>query len=449
MPVERGVFLRVAHEEIDHERDRDHAREIVVEPGLVADRLEPERDRIDRSAEDRDGQSVGQTHAQRTDLGGEQLGFHHRVDRGVAGHDHPGGGDQQESRQRPPGVGERRKERNREQHPGHAEADEQPFAPDPIGDRAVDRLQDHGEDQRGKGDERGLVVGEPDRQLEELLHIGRVGVEGGGAAGGEPDHQQDLAWIVEQHPQRRLALRNFFCCLEGLGLVQAASHDRGDDRQRRPDDERDAPAPGAQLLGGEKDLLQQEQHNDGAELPADQGDVLEARIEAAMAAIGDLGEIGRAGAVLAAEAQPLDDARDREHDRRGDPDRGIGRGDRDHQRAEAHQRDRQHQRVAPPVVVREMSKQPASDRTHQESGREQHRYVELLHHDVLTREEGTGEIERESGIGVEIEPFDQVADGADEDRLEPSPHVGEVEALVGRPVRLRDGVVECGHRRVP
>jgi len=48
------------------------------------------------------------------------------------------------------------------------------------------------------------------------------------------------------------------------------------------------------------------------------GDVLKARIEAAMIGIRDLAEIGGAGAVFAAEAQAFDDARQRQNCRRGD-----------------------------------------------------------------------------------------------------------------------------------
>ena len=46
--------------------------------------------------------------------------------------------------------------------------------------------------------------------------------------------------------------------------------------------------------------------------PADQRHVLEARIEAAVLFVGHLGEIGGAGAVFAAEAQALDQAREAE-----------------------------------------------------------------------------------------------------------------------------------------
>jgi hypothetical protein len=160
--------------------------------------------------------------------------------------------------------------------------------------------------------------------------------------------------------------------------VQVAPHHERHDRQHRADDERDAPPPRAQLLGGQEHLLQEQQHEDRAQLAADQRHVLKARIEAAMLLVRDLGEIRGARAVLAAEAQALDDARQAQQDRRRHTDRRVGRRHRDHQRAEAHEQHRQHQRIAPSVVVREMAEQPTADRPHDEAEREQDRGVQLL-----------------------------------------------------------------------
>src|SRR3954466_1135613 len=43
--VHRRIRLGVAHEQIDHERDADHASQIIIVPVLMAERLEPERNR--------------------------------------------------------------------------------------------------------------------------------------------------------------------------------------------------------------------------------------------------------------------------------------------------------------------------------------------------------------------------------------------------------------------
>src|SRR6185295_18533075 len=52
VPADRRARLRIAHRYVDEKRGRDHRREIVVEPPLMADRLEPQRDRLRGPAED-------------------------------------------------------------------------------------------------------------------------------------------------------------------------------------------------------------------------------------------------------------------------------------------------------------------------------------------------------------------------------------------------------------
>ena len=151
-----------------------------------------------------------------------------------------------------------------------------------------------------------------------------------------------------------------------------------------------------------------------------------------MPGIGDLAEIGRAGAVFAAEAQTFDDARQRQNRRRRQADGLIGRRRRDDQRAEAHAEHRNRQRYPPAVAVGDEAEQPAAERPHQEGGGEQHRRVELLHHRIGVREERGREIQRESGVGVEIVPFDEIADRADENRLDAPLDIADVDVVARR-----------------
>src|ERR1700678_2601226 len=60
MPTHRGIRLGVAHEQIHHQRNADHAGEVVVEPGFMAERLEPQGDRVRGAAEDRHRDGVGE-----------------------------------------------------------------------------------------------------------------------------------------------------------------------------------------------------------------------------------------------------------------------------------------------------------------------------------------------------------------------------------------------------
>ena len=83
-------------------------------------------------------------------------------------------------------------------------------------------------------------------------------------------------------------------------------------------------------------------------------------------------------------------------------------------------------------MVGQVAEHPAAERPHQEAGREQHGGVELLRHGIAAREERAREIQRERRVGVEIEPLDEIADRADEDRLEAAAYVGKVERGVVR-----------------
>ena len=82
-------------------------------------------------------------------------------------------------------------------------------------------------------------------------------------------------------------------------------------------------------------------------------------------------------------------------------------------------------------MIGEVAEQPAAERPHQESDREQDGGIELLHHRIGVGKECGGEIEGEGGIGEEVVPLDEIAHRADEDRLDPPPHVGEIELFAG------------------
>jgi hypothetical protein len=174
--------------------------------------------------------------------------------------------------------------------------------------------------------------------------------------------------------------------------VEVAAHHRGDDGEQRADDEGNPPAPGANLIGRQEDILQSEEDENRAQLSADQRHILEARIEAAMPLVGNLGQVGGARAVFSAQAEPLNDAGERQEEWRGKTDRLVRRRHCDHQRTEAHRRHGQHQGVAAAPPVGKPAEQPPTHRPHEEGGREQERGVELLHDGILRREERGCEI---------------------------------------------------------
>jgi hypothetical protein len=155
-----------------------------------------------------------------------------------------------------------------------------------------------------RGDHRGLIVREPDGQLEKLLHIRRVSIERGRAASREPDDEQNLPRIAHERAQRRGAGHDLLCRFKGFRLMQIASHHQRDSGEQRANEKRNAPAPLPYLLGAQENLLQEQQHEQCADLAANQGHILKARIETTVALVGHLGQIGCAGAVFAAQLKP-------------------------------------------------------------------------------------------------------------------------------------------------
>ena len=100
VPAHRRLVSGIAHGHVDDERGRDDGGQVVGEPRFVADRLEPQRDRLGGAAEDRDGDGIGQADAGGADPGRKELGLDHGIDRGVAGDDQPRRRNQQERDER-------------------------------------------------------------------------------------------------------------------------------------------------------------------------------------------------------------------------------------------------------------------------------------------------------------------------------------------------------------
>src|SRR2546423_14337573 len=217
---------------------------------------------------------------------------------------------------------------------------------------------------------------------------------------------------------------------EGVGLVQISPHHQCGDRKHRAYRKRYPPAPILQLIRCQQEPLKDEQNDDRAELPADQRHVLEARVETAILLVGHLTQVSRARTVFASEAEALDHARKTEQYRRSGPDHCIRRHYRDHQRTETHQKDGEHERVAPSVMIAEMSEKPAADRPDNEAQREQQRRVQLLDDGIVAWEKRTGEVQREGGVHVEVVPFDEVPDRSEKYRLDPAAHVRKVDTVV-------------------
>ncbi|MCW0466095.1 hypothetical protein NB705_003168 [Xanthomonas sacchari] len=346
-------------------------------------------------------------------MGGEQLGLHHRVDRGVAGEDDEAGGEDGEGAQPVALPGQLQHQEPGVEHAADAEEHQQGLAPDQVRQPAAHRLHQHQHDQRGQVDDgagHDVVAGEGG--LDHLRPGHRVGVERHGAAGGDQEAQQQRAPLVhEQLAQRAggpvLALLGRGDGLGGQRLVHRAPQPEHHQRADAAQAEGHAPAPFGNLALVEE-VQHPEQHRLRQHVAADQGDVVEGGQEAAPPRDRRLGHIGGAGAVLAAGGETLQQARQQQHHRRGAADAGHGGRHRNQERTGRHHRHRHRQRQAAAVAVGETAEVPGADRTHQEGHREDRPHVQrgVL---VLLGEELRFEVGGEHRVDVDVVPLHQVA----------------------------------------
>src|SRR5207247_638626 len=172
------------------------------------------------------------------------------------------------------------------------------------------------------------------------------------------------------------------------------------------------------------------QNKKRAKLPSDQRHVLKAGIKAAVLLVGHLAQISSAGPVLTAETQSLNDTRKTKQRRRRRSDGGIGRRDGNHQRSETHEQYRQHERIAPPVMVGQVSEQPAADRARDEADRKQDGRIQLLYDGIVARKERSRKVERKGRVDIEVIPLDQIAHRADKYRLQAALDIGKPQSVI-------------------
>ena len=278
-------------------------------------------------------------------MGREQLGLHHRIDRGVAGEDHKTQAEQGKRAVPVVGLGQGGEQGAGVQHPADAEEHQQALAPDDVRQPAADRLHQHQQGQGGQVDHHpGHHVTAGKQALHQLRADHRVGVEGQGAAHGHADAQQQRPPLHhEQFMQRTVPARLAAACggnVIGMqGFVHAPAQPEHHHRTQPANAEGQPPAPLADL-GGVQKVEHQQQGQLGQDMATDQGDVVEGGEESAPAGNGGLGHVGGAGAVLATGGKALQQPCHQQHDRRTGADAGGSGGQRDEQRAGGHQGDR-------------------------------------------------------------------------------------------------------------
>jgi len=177
---------------------------------------------------------------------------------------------------------------------------------------------------------------------------------------------------------------------------------------QRPEQKRDSPAPGLQIGGrhpqGKTDAERRREQIGQAlagKLPTcDKSAPLRRMLHQ---------ERGRA-AEFAAGGKSLHQPRDENRYRRRNADAPIGRHQRDHESAERHQQDRNHQRGLAAVAVGIDAKDHATQWTREERQRECAQRQQQRNGGIAVREESLRDIDREISVDGDIVPFERVAD---------------------------------------
>ncbi len=214
---------------------------------------------------------------------------------------------------------------------------------------------------------------------------------------------------VEQHSQAAA----FGILLGGEGVVLRFVHRAPQPHHRhggrRPDDERDPPAPRMHLVRGEQ-LLQDDLNTEREQLTAGERHVLERGVEAAPVRRGDFAQIRRRGSVLTAQRQPLQQPRCDQQHRCQRTDLRISGQDGDAERADAHQRHRERQRRAASVSIGVPAEEPSAEGPDQEADCEDACRIHKLRSRIARREEHAGEVDAECRVGIPVVPLDQIAE---------------------------------------
>ena len=154
------------------------------------------------------------------------------------------------------------------------------LAADPIRERAESRLQAH-EATSSAGHDRAHGLRIHVRRVDQVfLHVGRERVEVERAAHREGEHDEQCALVMQQSSSEPASLR----CMLSAEAVSSSERRRyiATTAASAPMSEGDAPAPRLSS-SGESVSCRTISTSSSEQLPADQRDVLEGRVEAAMA----------------------------------------------------------------------------------------------------------------------------------------------------------------------
>ena len=284
------------------------------------------------------------------------------------------------------------------------------LAADAIRERATDRQPQ----KIGESDEQRNEQGVARRQIQRLAEIRRVDGDEIERDGGQHDQHHALQNHdpIESHAAVNLGGRRMMLLGEKFRrlLKRAAQHeDERDDHAA--DEERNAPAPGHDLIGGQKpvEAIADQRAGEYRHLLAGR---LERSREALVAWRRYFGEIDGDAAKLDAGRKSLQQPADHHDDRR------VTRRQGDDDRAARHDRQRHDEALAPANAVDIGAQKNRAERAHQGAEPEHDEGERSVGEYIARREKGLADRRRIKAEQEEIEHFEEIARGRAQHRAE-------------------------------
>jgi len=309
--------------------------------------------------------------------------------------------------------GDERQARDRQQHR---------LAANPVGQRAADRIPD----EIRHRDEQGHQQGPGRRQVQLLAEAGRIHRDEIERRGGQNrDHhaEDDDAPVLDRRCEHFARRRVLLHGEEGRGFLERAPQREDHGNDEAADEERDAPLGNAAERvqeGVARYYLTQHVSNDRSDEDCDLlAGRLKRGVEAPVAGRRDFGEIDGDAAQFDAGGKALDQPSDQHDDRCGNPDGCVGRAERDHHRAQRHQRQRHDQALTAADAVDVGAEHDGAHRAHQRAEPEHAIGIEQRRGIVLGGKERLCDVLRIEAEQEEVELLEEIAAGRAQDRAEP------------------------------
>ncbi len=290
-----------------------------------------------------------------------------------------------------------------------------PLAADAVGQPAEQHEGRRADDEADQNQRVHAGLVQLHRLLQEDHDVELAGEIGRALAGGDADqrqqHQAQAGPLAEGLLDRILRQAVLLLHAREHGrLVQPGAHIDGNRQHHDRQDERQAPAPLAEVLCAHRGLGAQD-HDQRQDQPGRRGDLDPAGQQAAAPRLAMLGHIDHRAAVFAAHGQALHHAQGQQQYPRQVARRFIGGQAADQHGRPAHHHHRDQEGVLAPEPVAEIAKQHRAQRPDDEAHRQRAQRRQQRHGRIVLRKQHLAHEDGQGSIDEKVVPLEQGAEG--------------------------------------